>query len=579
MKIFFNIISVVVFSFFGDYQIEINDKLNFDDNSYKIYNDLDNDGIMDSEDNCPNFYNPQQIDRNNNGIGDICEENIEDPDPFYISVEEIFPTNSFYDLINPYVINDDYYTIFNQGYSVIDFNNDGKQDFVSMFYESERFINIAGIGIFSFDFVNGFNIKLNEVIQILGEPNANSPDVGYFNDDDSLDIFIPTGNYHGDDNTQPPFYNGTYNRPDFLYYKNQNSFRIDSLDYTYDDQIYSNTSFQKSIQIDEDISKEIAILTYDKQMAFYDYDTEKGRHELIREITTSEDKFNDIYNIHFDEDEFEDLITLSVSRGSINTYKIHKYSGYENSTVQIDFNSKEFISEFQESEEWDIAENEEFTSIISIDNRKILLVQFVNLNGESKLISYDLSTNEAKNITSYLFGNDFANTRFEGLGHFLKDFDGDGDLDLIFEHEYATIYLQNEGRFHPVIYNNEELGENNRSYIFIDLNEDGIDDIINPEINKFYITNSISLSNPLSVSDELLDNNFLIFPNPVSNIFRIESKNVQISKVEIYSILGEKIKEITSNFGSITTDKLPKGIYVLRIYSEKSSIIRKIIKI
>ena len=44
-------------------------------------------------------------------------------------------------------------------------------------------------------------------------------------------------------------------------------------------------------------------------------------------------------------------------------------------------------------------------------------------------------------------------------------------------------------------------------------------------------------------------------------------------------VLGKKIKEITSNFGSITTNKLPKGIYIIRIYSEKSSMIRKIIKI
>ena len=65
----------------------------------------------------------------------------------------------------------------------------------------------------------------------------------------------------------------------------------------------------------------------------------------------------------------------------------------------------------------------------------------------------------------------------------------------------------------------------------------------------------------------------------IDNILTIESKNVKIFKVEIYSILGEKIKEITSNFGSITTDKLPKGIYIIRIYTDKSPILRKIIKI
>jgi len=85
--------------------------------------------------------------------------------------------------------------------------------------------------------------------------------------------------------------------------------------------------------------------------------------------------------------------------------------------------------------------------------------------------------------------------------------------------------------------------------------------------------------NQLSVDDELLDNSLKLYPNPVTNILTIESKNVKIFKVEIYSILGEKIKEITSNFVFITTDKLPKGIYIIKIYSGKSSMIRKIIKI
>jgi len=82
----------------------------------------------------------------------------------------------------------------------------------------------------------------------------------------------------------------------------------------------------------------------------------------------------------------------------------------------------------------------------------------------------------------------------------------------------------------------------------------------------------------LSVDDEVLDNSLKLYPNPVTNILTIESKNVAISKVEIYSILGEKIKEINSNFGSITTDNLPNGIYIIRIYSEKGMVMKKTIK-
>ena len=35
--------------------------------------DTDNDGIADNVDNCPNVYNPQQLDANGNGTGDCCD--------------------------------------------------------------------------------------------------------------------------------------------------------------------------------------------------------------------------------------------------------------------------------------------------------------------------------------------------------------------------------------------------------------------------------------------------------------------------------------------------------------------------
>ena len=84
----------------------------------------------------------------------------------------------------------------------------------------------------------------------------------------------------------------------------------------------------------------------------------------------------------------------------------------------------------------------------------------------------------------------------------------------------------------------------------------------------------VSLSN----SDEILENSLKLYPNPVINILTIESNSVAISKVEIYSILGKKIKEINSNFSFITTDNLSSGIYFIRIYSENGFTIRKISK-
>ncbi|MCP4951445.1 MAG: hypothetical protein GY922_06310 [Proteobacteria bacterium] len=43
------------------------------DDDVLICDDLDDDGILDAMDNCFGFFNPSQIDANNNGIGDACE--------------------------------------------------------------------------------------------------------------------------------------------------------------------------------------------------------------------------------------------------------------------------------------------------------------------------------------------------------------------------------------------------------------------------------------------------------------------------------------------------------------------------
>ena len=592
MNIFLNIIPIICFSFFGNYQIENNDKLGFDYNHYKIYNDLDNDGVIDSEDNCPNFYNPQQIDTNDNGIGDICDDELPNPHIINFNIQEIPGTNEFRDFVNPYMNSTGswYYYMFNQGYDIIDFDNDGKLDYVTMFYHTERPIGIARIGVFSFDITNErVEISLNNVIEIKGEPNANSPEVGHFNNDDLLDIFIPTGNYHGDDNTQPPFYNGTYNRPDFLYYKNDNGFKIDSLDFTYNNQKYSNTSFQKPIQIDEDISKEIAILTYDKQMAFYDYDTEKRRHELIHEINISEasstiKKVNDIHNLYYNDDELLDLLTLHVEEnGDINNYKLHIFYGKsENDKTGIDFSEKELIGEFSMESVWGIAENEEFTSVSKIGDDYILFVQYVLSDGTAKLVSYNLSSPNTDDVTEYLFGKNFINKKFLGNGHFWEDIDNDGDSDLIVDtHEHYNdteqkiIYLQEGGRLHPVIFNDEEIGYKGH-YIFIDLNQDKLYDVVDVNSSKFYLSQNIG--SQLGIKDEYLSDNIILYPNPLKNNLIIKSNNILISKVEIYSISGKKLKVYYSEFESVKTDNLSTGMYLIKIYSEEGMVTKKIIK-
>ena len=63
------------------------------------YPDLDLDGVLDSEDNCPSTFNPDQEDWDNDGIGDLCG----DPKPLFSEkisfIENIFPNPTSDNLI------------------------------------------------------------------------------------------------------------------------------------------------------------------------------------------------------------------------------------------------------------------------------------------------------------------------------------------------------------------------------------------------------------------------------------------------------------------------------------------------
>ena len=94
-----------------------------------------------------------------------------------------------------------------------------------------------------------------------------------------------------------------------------------------------------------------------------------------------------------------------------------------------------------------------------------------------------------------------------------------------------------------------------------------------PEV-EFEVTSSGVL---LRIEDSMLDKSLKLFPNPFINSFSIQSE-IPIQKVDIFSSIGVKIKEIRSNFNKIKTQNLAVGLYLVKIYSENGTALRKIIK-
>lgn len=80
-------------------------------------------------------------------------------------------------------------------------------------------------------------------------------------------------------------------------------------------------------------------------------------------------------------------------------------------------------------------------------------------------------------------------------------------------------------------------------------------------------------------TNDFTDSDFKIYPNPVSkNYFNIKTN--QSLKVEIFDILGKSIlkTQVDSNNSKIDINRLTKGIYLVKLISDKGSVTKKLIK-
>ncbi len=69
-----------------------------------------------------------------------------------------------------------------------------------------------------------------------------------------------------------------------------------------------------------------------------------------------------------------------------------------------------------------------------------------------------------------------------------------------------------------------------------------------------------------------------IYPNPVTNILHVETATIDLTKIEVYSLLGQKLIELTSELKTVNVSDLSDGIYFVKLYSRNKQITKRIIK-
>ena len=99
-------------------------------------------------------------------------------------------------------------------------------------------------------------------------------------------------------------------------------------------------------------------------------------------------------------------------------------------------------------------------------------------------------------------------------------------------------------------------------------------------VTKYFSYEVGSNCSSLGTIDITLAKNLRLFPNPSSTMFSIyNSSQIELNKVEIYSLLGKKLKEYNSNTTIYNIEDLSSGLYLVKIYSKKGmSTLKKVIK-
>jgi hypothetical protein len=231
-----------------------------------------------------------------------------------------------------------------------------------------------------------------------------------------------------------------------------------------------------------------------------------------------------------------------------------------------------------------------FISFVQIDNSDIQInprtFKFIDIDNDNDVDIISISPNLTllKNDgTGKYEVNTIVSQSQSGSGRDLKitDIDNDGDKDIIVGGDFGVYWAKNDNNLFTrelIVNNDNSTNSNSFGVELADMDNDGDTDIIYSSYtgNKVaWLENKIDeiLSIDLFITSE---NDIHIYPNPTESILNIISTE-KVSNVIIYNALGENICQKKSSQLDLTN--LPKGLYLIKIITEKNNIIiKKILK-
>jgi len=160
------------------------------------------------------------------------------------------------------------------------------------------------------------------------------------------------------------------------------------------------------------------------------------------------------------------------------------------------------------------------------------------------------------------------------------DLDNDGDIDVLsassIDNKIAWYEnLDGLGTFGPQqIISTDTDGP--RSVFAADIDGDGDTDVLSASIvdSKIAWYENFTI---LGIEDNNIKD-FSIYPNPTSTILNMNTKNIEIIKIEIYDVLGKKVLVTKGNTTQIDISNLDSGLYLVNIQTKQGVLVKKIVK-
>ncbi|PTX63517.1 putative secreted protein (Por secretion system target) [Kordia periserrulae] len=118
-----------------------------------------------------------------------------------------------------------------------------------------------------------------------------------------------------------------------------------------------------------------------------------------------------------------------------------------------------------------------------------------------------------------------------------------------------------------------------KSFMSADMEDDGsamYSNRVDPNGTGVSGSSSVDFSTLSVTQNEFLE--LTIYPNPVKDILYLTSVT-PITKVEIINTNGQSVLNSTSNMEQLDVSRLQSGVYFLKIYHQKHSMTKKIVKL